>query len=180
MALATISLTVGLYAAFIAGQLEAELLDWLRSQTSPNSGMTAFSTTPDLAFYNRLQLYAFLSSLITAGGFLILDFNGRAWPYRLYVPTVAVGTVTVWAGELYWTAYASFVLLLGPVGALGAGWMDNFKTGSVGVLIATVPLVLSARAHSRIARTIYLIVFAVLWLSTGVVTALFIGYIDLE
>lgn len=180
LALVAIALAVGLYAAFTAGRLEAELLEWLRSQTPPDSGMTAFSTTPDLTLFDRLQLYAFFSTLVAAGGFLVLDFNGRAWPYRLYVPAVAVGAVAAWAVEIYMTTSASLLLLLGPAGALGAGWLDNFKTGTIGVLIASVPLFLSARASSRIAGSIYLIVFALLWLSMGVVTALFIGYIALE
>ena len=180
LAIVAITLAAGLYAAFTAGRLEAELLDWLRSQTPPDSGLTAFSTTPDLAFFDRLQLYAFFSTLVAAAGFLVLDFNERAWPYRLYVPAVAVGAVAAWVTDIYGTTSAFLLLLLGPVGALGAGWLDNFKTGTIGVLIASVPLFLSARASSRIAGLTYLIVFALLWLSMGMMTALLIGYIDLE
>lgn len=180
LAIVAIALAVGLYAAFTAGRLEAELLDWLRSQTPSDSDMMALSTTPDLAFFDRLQLYAFFSTLVAAGGFLVLDFNERAWPYRLYVPAVAVGAVAAWATEIYMSTSASLLLLLGPVGALGAGWMDNLKTGTIGVLIASVPLFLSARASSRMAGLTYLIVFALLWLSMGVMTAFFIGYLALE
>jgi len=180
LAIVAIALAVGLYAAFTAGRLEAELLDWLRSQTPPDSGLTAFSTTPDLAFFDRLQLYAFFTTLVAAGGFLVLDFNERAWPYRLYVPAVAVGAIAAWAAEIYMSMSASLLLLLGPVGALGAGWMDNLKAGTIGVLITSVPLFLSARASSRTAGLTYLIVFALLWLSMGVMTAFFIGYIALE
>lgn len=180
LALAAIALAAGFYAAFTAGQLEAELLERLRSQSPPDSGLTILATTPELTFFNRMQLYAFLSALVTAGGFLVLEFNKRPWPYRLYVPAVGVGAFAAWAGEIYVTTSASLVLLLGPAGALGAGWMDNFKTGTIGVLIASVPLFLSARAGSRIAGTINLIVFALLWLSMGVVTAILIGYIEIE
>ena len=181
LALAATSLAVGLYAAFTAGQLEAELLESLRSQTPTDPGEIFFFTTPELRFFNRLQHSAFLSALIAAGGFLVTDFNARSWPYRLYVPAVAVSAFAAWAnGGINVTTSAYLVLLLGPVGALGAGWMDNFKTGGIGVLIASVPLYLSARAGSRIARTIYLILFAVLWLSLGVVTAFFFGLIEVE
>ena len=180
LAIVAITLAVGLYAAFTAGRLEAELLDWLQSQTPPDSDVTAFSTTPDLAFFNRLQLYAFFSTLVSAGIFLVLDFDERAWPYRLYVPAVAVGAVAAWAADIYISTSASLLLLLGPVGALGAGWMDNLKTGTIGVLLTSVPLFLSARASSRIAGLTYLIVFVLLWLSMGVMTGFFIGYIALE
>ena len=115
-----------------------------------------------------------------AGGFLMLDFDGRAWPYRLYVPAIFVSAVAAWATDIYMTTSASLLLLLGPVGALGTGWLDNFKTGCIAVLIASVPLFLSARASSGVAGSIYLIMFAVLWLSMGVVTAWFIGYMALE
>lgn len=180
LALAAISLAIGLYAAFTSGQLEAELLDGLRSQSPSDPGVALFSTTPGLRFFHRLQHYAFLTALATAGGFLVLDFNARAWPYRLYVPAIAVSSFAAWAGDIYATTSSSLVLLLGPVGALGAGWIDNFKVGTLGLLIVSVPLYLSARAGSPGTRTAYLSLFAVLWLSMSVVTALFIGLIDIE
>ena len=180
LALAAISLAVGLYAAFTAGQLEAELLDRLRAQGPSDPGIALFSSTPSLRFFQMLQHHAFLTALVTAGGFLVLDFNARAWPYRLYVPAIALSSFAAWAGDIYMTTSASLVLLLGPVGALGAGWIDDFKVGSLGLLIVSVPLYLSARAGSPGTKFAYLSLFAVLWLSMGVVTALFIGFIDIE
>ena len=180
LALVAISLAIGLYAAFTAGQLEAELLERLRSQSSSDPSITLFSGSPGMMFFHGLQRYGFLTALISAGGFLVLDFNGRAWPYRLYVPVIAVSSFAAWAGNVYMTMSATLVLLLGPVGAIGAGWIDNFKVGSLGLLIVSVPLYLSASAGSLGTRTAYLSLFALLWLAMGIVTALFTGFIEIE
>ena len=180
LALAAISLAIGLYAAFTVGQLEAELLDRLRSQSPTDPGIAVLWTSPGLMFFHRLQHHSFLTALVASAGFLVLDFNARAWPYRLYVPAIAVSSFAAWAGDFYMTTSASLVLLLGPVGALAAGWIDNFKVGSLGLLIVSVPLYLSARASSLGTRATYLSLFAVLWLSMSIVTALFIGLVDIE
>ncbi|MCY3790061.1 MAG: hypothetical protein OXH63_14875 [Gemmatimonadetes bacterium] len=125
-----------------------------------------------MLLFTGLEYYAFLFTLLSVGGFLVLYFIGRPWPYQLYVPAVVAGTVISQFMGL--PRSPAIILLLGPL--LGIGVRFWVRMGSVGLLIATVPLVLSARSTSRWAQFGYLILFAVVWVLAGLVSGYFIAF----
>ena len=178
LALAAIAFAVGLYAGFTEGKLDAERLAWLLSSTRTEPAGTLWPETVTWWFVSRLQHYAFLVGLEAVGGYLVLEFIGRPWLYQLYVPTVAVGSVAFCVGVDHPSMnIAALVMLMGPVGILGTGWLNGF--GAVGSLIVSAPLLLSARAASGKSRRNFLILFAVLWLLMGLVTAFHFALINI-
>ena len=152
--MAAIAFAIGLLAASIAA------LPW--------------SESARLWLEYGIKVSAFRFGVGAVGGYLVLEFMGRPLPYRFFVPLVAVGAVVAYVflaitSEISSPIFGVLMLALGPVGGIAMGWFAT--SGSIGLLVAAVLLVLSARTESRTYRVYFLFLFGVLWLMTGLVTA---------
>ena len=163
LTLAAIGLVVALYAVWMGGQLENERLAWLLSDTRTGPPGMLWPDSVRQWSFGRLEYFAFLYALLAVGAFLILYFMGRPWPYQLFVPAVVVGAVIAHFISISTYMSSALTLFLGPLIGIGFGFGWFMRMGSIGLLITTVPMILSARSVSRKVRVSYLVLFAVLW-----------------
>lgn len=177
LVLAAIACVIAFGAGFVENRLDDERLAWMLSDTRTGPPGMLWPGMPKLWLFGRLVFFAFLYTLIAVGGFLILNFVGRPWPYQLYVPACATGAALAHSTNFYTVDFGvALIFALGPLVCFTWGGGLPLVAGSMGLLVATVPLFLSARTSSREVRLVFLLMFAALWLLGGFVQGFFVAF----